>query len=198
MALTAKSNGDSGNFETTPPGNHVAICYSVVDLGEHESDWQGKVSMKHRLRISWELCDELMQDGRPFSVSREYTLSLNEKATLRHDLESWRGKPFSDQELQGFDVFNVLGKPCLVNVVHKPKRDGTGSYAAVASISPIPKGVPPRERVNDLIRFSMEEDGALALYEGFPDWLKGKINLAIPEQSAPDAPDAFDDSSIPF
>ena len=123
MALTAKSSG-GGDFDIAPAGNHVAICYGVVDLGEHEQEWQGKVSLKHRVRISWELCDELMSDGRPFSISKEYTLSLNEKATLRHDLESWRGRPFTDAELAGFDIFVLLGKPCMVNVVHKPKRDG--------------------------------------------------------------------------
>ena len=72
MALTAKASG-GGDFEITPAGNHVAICYAVVDLGEHESDWQGKVSLKHRVRLSWECCDELMEDGRPFSVSKDFS-----------------------------------------------------------------------------------------------------------------------------
>lgn len=197
MALTASSKGNGGDFETTPAGNHVAICYAVVDLGEHEQEWQGRTSMKHRVRLSWELCDEPMADGRPFSISKEYTLSLNEKATLRHDLESWRGRPFTDEELIGFDLFNVLGKPCMVNVVHKPKRDGSGSYASVTSVASIPKGMPAREQANPSIRFSLEEPEARVVFEGFPDWLKGRINW--PDESpAAQEESAFADDDIPF
>lgn len=197
MALTAKSSG-GGDFDIAPAGNHVAICYGVVDLGEHEQEWQGKVSLKHRVRISWELCDELMSDGRPFSISKEYTLSLNEKATLRHDLESWRGRPFTDAELSGFDIFVLLGKPCMVNVVHKPKRDGSGGYAAVSSVAAIPKGMPARDQVNPSIRFSMEEDGAQEVFNGFPDWLKNKIRWPS-HRSAMDEYDALASSDdCPF
>ena len=34
---------------------------------------------------------EQMSDGRPFTISKRYTWSTHEKATLRKDLEAWRG-----------------------------------------------------------------------------------------------------------
>ena len=42
--------------------------------------------------------------GRRFDVARVYTLCLHERAALRKDLESWRGRKFTEQELDGFDL----------------------------------------------------------------------------------------------
>lgn len=199
MGLMAKgSNGGGGDFETCPAGNHVALCYAVVDLGMQERDWQGEASVKRRVRISWELAEEIMADGRPFSASKEYTLSLNEKATLRHDLEGWRGRAFTEDELAGFDLFNVLGKPCLVNVVHQQKRDGTGSYAKVIGVTRIPKGLPSPEPVNAQLWFSLDEPDAPEKYAALPEWLQKRIVLkaAAPEPARDAEPDFNDD--IPF
>ena len=43
-----------------------------------------------------------MPDGKPFLVRRRYTASLHEKSALRKDLESWRGRAFTNVELDGF------------------------------------------------------------------------------------------------
>lgn len=198
MGLVAKSNG-GGDFPLAPAGNHVALCYAVVDLGEHESEWQGKTTWKRRVRLAWELCDEVMEDGRPFSVSKEYTLSLNEKANLRHDLEAWRNRPFTDEELEGFDVFAVLGAPCMVQVVHQKRRSGEGAYEKVAAVTSVPKGTAKRKAVNSLMRFSLEEDGAEAAFAALPEWLQKRINIDLPAapESEPEAP-PFDDDDIPF
>lgn len=203
MGLTVRNDNTGGDFEQPPAGNHLAICYQVVDLGVHEQEWKGEKKHRHRVRLSWELCDELMSDGRPFSVSREYTLSLSEKATLRHDLESWRGRPFTDTELEGFDLFNVLGKPCMVNVVKKPKKDGSGTYAAVANIAAIPKGLPVPQRSNSLVKFSLEDSDCQQVFATLPDWLKKKVNFKKPEEEANYGPDleVYDgepNDSIPF
>jgi hypothetical protein len=37
-----------------------------------------------------------MKDGKAFSIHKKYTLSSHKKATLRKELEAWRGVPFSD------------------------------------------------------------------------------------------------------
>lgn len=201
MGFTVKNSGGN-DFELAPAGNHVAICYSVTDLGFHEKEWQGTTSMKRRVRVSWELCNERMKDGRPFSVSKEYTASLSEKANLRHDLESWRGRPFTEQELAGFDVFNVLDKPCMVNVVHQAKRDGSGTYARVAGVATMPKGIPAPPRQNDLLRFSWDEPDAEAQFARMPEWLQKRINrLPPPDAIDPVPADDYDgapNDDIPF
>ena len=71
-----------------------------------------------------------MSDGRPFSVHKRYKLSLHEKASLRKDLEAWRGKKFTADELKGFDVTNVVGTACTMQVM----LSEDGKFANVGTI----------------------------------------------------------------
>ncbi|MHA1379626.1 MAG: hypothetical protein ACTSRG_14730 [Candidatus Helarchaeota archaeon] len=45
-------------------------------------------------------------------------MSLHAKATMRKFLESWRGKKFTKEELEGFDLQKILGKPCQLQIIH--------------------------------------------------------------------------------
>lgn len=173
MGLLAKDNG-GGNFELTPAGNHIAVCYMVCDLGEQESVYQGETKVARKVRLAWELPNELMSDGRPFSVSKKYTLSLSDKANLRKDLESWRGRAFTDEELEGFDLFNILGKPCMVNIIHEASNGKT--YVNVASVAALPKGLPAPKPTNALTAFSLDDEDALNKFQGLPEWLQKLIN----------------------
>src|SRR5262245_51935946 len=106
-----------GDFTPPPAGTHAAICYRLVDLGTQMGEYKGQPKEQHKIVVSWELVDENMDDGKPFSIHQRYTFSLHEKAKLRADLESWRGRTFTEEELNAFDLENLLGKPCLVSIV---------------------------------------------------------------------------------
>lgn len=136
MPIFAKATGT--NFAPAPAGTHAAVCVDVVDLGVIESKWNGKTLTQHKIKIVWQI-EEDRDDGKPFQVSRRYTLSLHEKAGLRKDLESWRGRAFTDEELQGFDVETVIGVGCLLNVIHNVKDGST--YANVAGVMKLPKNM---------------------------------------------------------
>ena len=146
MALIATDTG-GGDYKPVPQGVHTARCVRVIDLGTQPREWQGQPKgAVRKVAISWELYGEdedgaplKTEDGKPLTISKRYTLSLSEKATLRADLESWRGRAFTADELAGFDVAKLLGAPALVNVKHDA-RDGK-TYANVASISPVPKAM---------------------------------------------------------
>lgn len=177
MLLT--DNGGK-EFEQASAGNHVARCVGMIDLGTQQSDYQGKTTHARKIVLRFELPNELIADGeyagRPFIVGKFYTASLSEKANLRKDLESWRGRPFTPEELAGFDSKNILDKPCMVNVVHTEK-----GKAKIASIAPIPKGMQTPPRINDLLYFSLERDEFDGkIYEGLSDFYKGEI-LKSPE-----------------
>ena len=126
------------NYVPAPAGAHAAVCVDVVDLGELEVTYSGKTKSQHKIKIVWQI-DEERESGKPYSASKRYSLSLHEKATLRKDLESWRGKPFTDEELQGFDVEVLLNKPCMINVIHAV-RDGS-TYANITGVMRLPKGM---------------------------------------------------------
>jgi len=157
MPIYAKAGG---SFTPAPAGTHAAVCCDVVDLGEVEVTYQGKTQRKHKVVICWQI-DESMDSGKPFLVRRRYTLSLHEKATLRRDLESWRGRAFTNTELEAFDVENLLSVGCLINVIHEVRNGST--YANVASIMRLPKGMQaptPRDYVRVCDRPPTQTDGA--------------------------------------
>lgn len=173
MSLILKENAKSGgDFAIAPAGNHVGICYQMIDLGQQYTaaydKWQPKVL------LGWELPHEKMDDGRPFMVSSRYTMSFHEKAILRRDLESWRGRPFTDAELAGFDLKAVLGKACMINVVHNEHNGKT--YANVKSVAAMPKGMEVPELTNDLMVFEFGDQGYdEAKFSVLPEWMQQVI-----------------------
>lgn len=135
MPIIAKETG--GNFKPAPAGAFAAVCCDVVDLGMKETEYAGTKSLKHKIRVVWQVADVDPAIGKRPLVSQRYTLSLHEKAALRKDLQSWRGRTFTPSELQGFDVEKVVGASCLLNIVHS----ADGQYANVSAIMPLPKGM---------------------------------------------------------
>ena len=132
------SAGSGTKFTPAPAGTHAAVCCDVFDLGLLTVEWQGEKKQQHKILISWQI-NEDRDDGKPYLVSRRYTLSVHEKAGLRKDLEAWRGRKFTEDELRRFDVETVLGKPCLLNVIHN--QSGGETYANVAGVMALPKGM---------------------------------------------------------
>jgi hypothetical protein len=150
----------SQTFESAPAGVHTARLYRLVDLGTQTGDYQGKPTKARKLLLSFELLgDERMQDGKPFTISRRFTASLGEKAALRAFINQWRGRALSEDEIRaGYDVKKLLGASCLLNATES-ERDGK-TYMNIASVMPLPKGMPKPEGVNELQLFDLSK----------PDW----------------------------
>lgn len=183
MTIMAKDTGNSGDFTPVPQGTHLAICNTVVDLGLQEIIYMSVQSVKHQVYVRWELLNERIDwkdaEGKeregPMSIGKTYTLSLHEKANLRKDLEGWRGKAFSTDELQGFDITKLLGVPCQVTVTHREKDLKT--YANVTGVAGWPKGMDkPREPENPVLIYSDDDTASL---EKLPQWLRDKIAAQI-------------------
>lgn len=149
------TDNGGGDFEQAPIGTHIARCVKIIDIGTQKGEYQGKVNIRRQCIVGWELPNELMQEGeykgKPFVVSRFYTASLGEKANLRKDLENWRGRAFTEQELLGFESKNILDKACMISVIHNEK-----GKARVSGVMAVPKGTKAPERVNDLVYFSLD------------------------------------------
>jgi hypothetical protein len=186
-------------FEQPPAGNHVARCYQVVDLGTQKGEFQGVANSARKVSIRWELCNEFMTEGemagKPFSVGKIYTASLSEKATLRGHLESWRGRPFTPEELHGFDSKKLLGASCMVNVGMTDK-----GKAKVMSVASLPKGMTAPPQANPNIYFSLDKFDS-AVFETLSKWTKGEI-IKSPEyarnfQSKPDHFSDMESDSLP-
>lgn len=151
---------ESGSFELTPAGTFIAICYRFIDRGTQISEYMGEKKTRREVMLSWEIADEFMADGRPFSASKTYTWSMNEKATLRKDLESWRGKAFTDDDFDGPNAFNtrkLLGAPCMLTITHETKGDKT--FSKIASIGKLMRGVSPPPLVNPISYLALTQEG---------------------------------------
>ena len=171
------SAGSGTKFAPAPAGSHASVCCDVVDLGIVETTYQGQTKRKHMVRLSWQI-DEPRDDGKPFMVSKRYTLSLHEKAGLRKDLESWRGRPFTEAELKGFDLEVLIGIGCFLNVVHRVV--GADTYANVAAIMKLPKGM-TAPTVRDYVRVIDRKETAPPTEEDY----HAAVNEAMTEDPVP-------------
>lgn len=192
--LTVSATASSA-FEMPPAGPVAARCSRLIDLGSQKGEFQGKATLKRKLLLTWELA-EARADGTPHQISRRFTLSLDEKASLRQFLQAWRGRPFTDEELAGFDLRKLMNAPAMLNIGHT-QRDGK-NYANILSVSPLPKGMSAPDLSAAPVAFDIDAPDAPDLIESLSDNLQATI-AASPEWQArvsgargADAP-AFDD-----
>ena len=178
MAITAKSGG-STQREIVPSGNYIARCFQMLHIGTYEDEYLGEPKIVNKVRISWELPTETRvfnedKGEQPMVIDKEYTLSLNDKANHTTDLSNWRGKAFTDKEKISFDILNLLGKTCMLNIIHKTTATGR-DYARVGGIAPVPKGVPVPDQINPTSIFDYDENFDMDRVEKLPDFIKDKI-----------------------
>jgi hypothetical protein len=147
MTIIAKSAETS--YPKVPIGVHKARCVKVIDLGTQKQEYGGEISWKRQILVIWELPEELNND-QPMTISKFYTLSLHEKSNLGKDLTSWRGRPFTETEKQGFDVTKLIGVTCQVNVMHKDN-----GKEHISSIMPLGKDDKIAEQFNPSVSFDI-------------------------------------------
>ena len=179
MGLTVKETS-GGNYNPVSEGLHQAVCYALYDLGTQYNATFGKSAKK--VLIAWEIPSERIDVDHkgetvnlPRAISRQYTQSLHEKSGLRKDLESWRGKVFTEHELEGFDLTKLLGANCMLQVIHKHKDNKT--FANVANVVSLPKTMPKVLPENTTKYFSFEEHQS-EIPDGTPDWIKDIIKAS--------------------
>lgn len=177
MGFMSKDSGGSGNFEPLPMGTHIARCCSVVDLGVQDSPHGPKEKAYlgfevPSVRVAWEDKDGKPHEG-PAFIGSNYNNSINERAILGQHLVSWRGVAFTQEERDGFDLFTVLGAPCMISVIHNESNGKM--YANINSIMRLPKGMicPPAE--TEAIAYSPMDPAVAPLISKLPDWLQKKV-----------------------
>lgn len=137
--------------------------------------------------LVWELPNERVKEGdinsAAMTISREFSCSLGTKSNLRPLLESWRGRPFTAEELSGFQVEKVIGAPCMITIIHKPKQNGQGIYANVSSVTALPKGMQALPQVNESIHYEIEMKRG-EVFQKLPEWIRKKIEACAEWQTA--------------
>lgn len=169
MSLTVSETGKK-EFPILEEGSYVAICNMLVDLGMQFNETYGNSSRK--VLIGWELPEELIEingEKVPRTINQRYTASLNEKSVLRRDLAAWRGRDFTPAELAEFNLRNIVGAPCLLQIIH---REYNGKkYANVVSVMSLPKGMPKPQLSEPPVIYDIDEDDPAKVNDLAP-WIK--------------------------
>jgi hypothetical protein len=206
MPIIARSESKS-SIPQIKPGSYPARCYGVVLLGTTYNEMYEK--LQEKVLIQFEFPSECIDapenpdiHGKPYVMSRTYTLSLHEKAALREDLERWRNKPFTAEELLGFDLKHIIGAPCMVAI----KKSKTGK-SKVDAVSAVPHGMSVAPQVNPTVYFDLDD---FTHFDDLYDWIKKEIrasneykerfNSADGQAQGMDEPpvDFDEDQDIPF
>lgn len=213
MAIIAKASSGAKR-DVLEAGMYLARAYQMLHIGNVEETIPGQApKMMNKVRIGWELPTETRvfseeKGEQPIVISKEFTLSMHEKSGLRQMLKGWRGKDFTDAEAQQFDITKLLGVPCMLNITHKPSKDGSQVYEQISGVTPVPKGMtcPPQVNPNQELSYDNWNE---ELFNALPDFLKDKIKSSD-EYKAMKNPEHFtfidskgqpiddDESDLPF
>jgi hypothetical protein len=189
--LMLPTNSGTGDFKPVSAGTHIGVCDMVVDLGLQEGSGaypktRRQVLIRFQLphdRVKWD------KDGKHFNqpavISQTYTASMHAKSTLRHTLESWRGRQFTEKEAADFDVASILGKPCMV-VVMQSESNGK-VYANISGIGGLPAGISAQTIIPETLPIFYSSDDP-ATYHQLPEWIRKKVDEQIIEEPRPPAP----------
>ena len=144
--ITVTGGQQDAQYAPAPEGTFAALCVDVIDLGEKVEQFEGNPEkLVRKVALVYRLAETNEVTGEPFDVSKEFTLSMHERAGLRKHLESWRGKPYSPDAIeQGVPLHKLVGQPAFLGIGHKTSKKGR-EYAVIMSCMKLPTGylMPP-------------------------------------------------------
>ena len=83
------------------------------------------------------------------------------------------GTKLDTEEAEFFELTDILGMECMVNVVHDTKGEKT--YARIASTAPVPKGMKVPDPINAAWVLDFNDNWSEMQYRDLPDFLKDMI-----------------------
>lgn len=169
MALAFPPQSAGTNFEPVRSDNHIGVCIGVLDLGTHSESYQGGTPRDvHKVKIVFELPDELRSDGKTFTISKTFNLSMHEKSNFRQALESWLGKD-ETETIVGSSLEALLERPAMVNVEQgQDKDDPKRKYSYIDGLSKVPTRMTPPPPTRDTFFLDLDDKrlpAVLSLYD---------------------------------
>lgn len=200
MGLT-RSLSKQGEFELHPEGGpFAAVCVDMQYMGIVETQFGDKEKIRYIF-----LTSETMQGGKPFWVSHMMNLTLSankgKESTLYKFLLAWLGKPPVTENAPAFDFASMIGKGCLLTIVHSDGKNGQ-TYANINTITPLMKGQHAPDTAGYERRY--DKDGLPLDQEKRREFLSKQAGFAEPATAPSDADetvidgDLDDIASIPF
>jgi hypothetical protein len=166
--ITVSETG-GGSYKGLEGGVYQGRCDMIADLGLQET----KFGEKHKIYIRFAIPGQVVEkdDGTKYqmSIGQTFTASLSKRANLRKALEAWRGKPFTEEELKGFDLTKLLNAPATV-VVEEYTHEGE-TKSKIGNILRCKDPVADLDHA--VVSYSVESTDAEL--EEAPQWIRDKI-----------------------
>lgn len=198
MSNLTVSAPENSKIPPIDPGTYPAVCVAIIDIGEQYNEQYDNTTRK--VIFQWEIpTEKVMVDGeeKPRMISETFTASIGEKATLRKTLESWRGRPFTPEELRGFDLENVLGAPCLITILHKENSKGN-TFAKISAVTRLPKGYSVENAETAYTLFSLDDADAMEKMATLPEWIQNRIKESTTYINRPENFTDVSNEDLPF
>jgi hypothetical protein len=192
---------ESTDYHITPVGLHQARCSGMIEVGTIESTFNGITKLSPKVIGEFEILDWNDGCGNTPILTQIYTVSVHPKSKLRKDMEMLNGKAFNNEQLSLMDTNWMIGRHCLLNVVHV---DVNGFVVAkINAVLPLLPSTPPLEAVHQDRYFNIDRPD-LRVFIELAEWTKKMIrqsqewpsfscgegweNLTSPDKSASNEP----------
>ncbi|WP_234734535.1 phage replication initiation protein, NGO0469 family [Tellurirhabdus bombi] len=179
MKIIASAGEGGFTRQLIEPDLYYAVCCRLIDIGTIDDAYQGKPKKTHKILVSWELPDVRQifnpdKGPEPRIISKEFTLSLGDQAHLRRILKSWRGRDFTPDELREFNIVNLLGARCMLNIGHYQGKDGN-TYEEITAVTKAPKDYQPTHPPQMPVQGLAYDEFDFTLFDSLSEKLKDKI-----------------------
>lgn len=157
-------------------GTYPAVCVAVLDIGTQHNQKFSK--MEPKVIVIMEFPTKTVNiDGqdKPRWVSKEFTLSLNDKANLKAFIEVWLGRSLTDKEKdEGFDLKCLLGEPGIATVTADLCKDGK-TRNRLGSVVPLMEGMNAPVLQSEMLWWDMGAEWDKDMFEKIPNWIQNRI-----------------------
>jgi len=215
MAFNFSPDKGTSEHYVIPAGTYAARLYAVVDLGHQWTQflnkpgkWSRQIYIGFEIpELTFEAEDKVTGEKsiKPRVIGRQYTLSYYKESRLKALVQALIGRAMTDgeQNKTGYPLETLVGKPCLISVIHKEgTKDGQPvTYANVDSIVAAPKGLTVPEQFNPDMVYCIENDPEQAVYGKLYQWLQVRIQKSRELQHEDDVDEPLQesaDTSEPF
>lgn len=211
-------------FELCPEGFFPARLYSIVDMGTHDNPKpDGTIGLKHEVRFTWELPTATMTDGRPFAVSKNYTLTRSKKGSLyiheksgTYQLVKKLTGLKDDLKIKFYRLKDLLGGECELETVHSTPNASGKVYANIETVGKLRPGQTCPKAVNPPVLYNLSLGTDNEMFQALPEWQRtfilnsweatgglenriAQLNNEMPANvSAPVAGKLIGEDNIPF
>lgn len=162
--------GGGGNYAQVPIAQNIhAVCFAIAALGDAPQKDFSTGAMVNVPTVFLGFSCGNDEEGREMTIWKRYRFSYNERANLRKDLEMWRDKDFTDEEIKKFPLSNVLGRKCTICT-----DTTSGGNPKITKIKPERDG---NELVAENTFIYDRDDPAQAHFDELPKFIKDLVSV---------------------